>query len=198
MNAPQQPDHLALARATKIDMGEGNIITTDNQFWHWSDKGVWTRVADREMKQKVQLFLERRNLRVMKTLVDSVTEVLKTETFIANHQWNAAHNVINFTNGEVRWADGNWVFESHRRENYRTAQIPHAYDLAARCPRFEQYLNDVFRDDSDQEEKKTLILELMGYTLTSNAKMEVYAMLIGSGANGKSVLLEIIRGWLGL
>jgi putative DNA primase/helicase len=85
----------------------------------------------------------------------------------------------------------------HCREHYRTTQIPVAYDPQAVSPEFQTFLDQVFRDDLDRLDKITSILELMGYSLMSHARHERFVMLIGPGANGKSVLLAVLEALLG-
>ena len=85
----------------------------------------------------------------------------------------------------------------HDRQNYRTTQIPVAYDPKAEAPKFLAFLADVFRDDEDRAEKIRSVLELMGYSLMSHARHEKFVMLIGGGSNGKSVLLGVLEALLG-
>ncbi len=62
--------------------------------------------------------------------------------------------------------------------------------------RFHQFLNEVLIDaetkESDQE-LINLVQEMFGYALLDNNKAETAFFLYGSGANGKSVLLAILR-----
>jgi putative DNA primase/helicase len=62
---------------------------------------------------------------------------------------------------------------------------------------FRTFLGQVFRDDPDRDDKTKAVLELIGYTLMSHARHEKFVMLIGPGANGKSVLLAVLEGLLG-
>jgi putative DNA primase/helicase len=85
----------------------------------------------------------------------------------------------------------------HRRELFRTTQIPVAYDANADAPLFRAFLEQVFRDDEDRDDKMKSVLEIMGYTLMSHARHEKFSILIGAGANGKSVLLRVLEGLCG-
>lgn len=58
-------------------------------------------------------------------------------------------------------------------------------------------MQEIFAGDSDGEDKAQLILEMIGYSLVSHASFERFILLIGSGANGKSVIMEVIRVLLG-
>ena len=54
-------------------------------------------------------------------------------------------------------------------------------------------MQEIFEGDTDSEAKAQALLEMIGYSLTSDARYERFALLIGSGANGKSVVMEVIR-----
>ena len=43
-----------------------------------------------------------------------------------------------------------------------------------------------------------MMLDMMGYTLLSTCEYERFNMLVGNGANGKSVLLDILESLLGV
>jgi len=192
-----EPDHLALAREVVSHVGKENLLATVAHVWRWRDTGVWRTIAEREVKQAVQQAFEQRGVAITSGLVIAVTEVLKTELFAKEHEWDRDRDAINFLNAELHWTGEAWEVRPHCREHYRTTQIPYAYDANAWCPRFVQFLEEIFQGDADSKDKKTLILELLGYTLVSHANFEAFVLLIGSGANGKSVLLDVIRVMVG-
>jgi len=191
-------DHLILAREVILQVGKENLLATDTHVWRWHDTGVWRTIVDREIKQCVQHALEQIGHTVKRGLVDAVADVLKTEIFAKEHEWDRDRDAINFPNGELHWTGAVWELRKHCREHYRTTQIPYAYDSNAECPRFVQFLEEIFQGDADGKDKATLILELLGYTLVSNARLEKFVLLIGPGANGKSVLLDAIRVMVGM
>lgn len=90
-----------------------------------------------------------------------------------------------------------WCLEPHDKQSYRTTQLPIFYDPKAAAPRFEQFLYEVFEGDEDAEAKKILICELLGYSLLTSCEFEKFIILLGSGANGKSVLLHIVEQLVG-
>ena len=193
------PDQLDLARATIQRIGAANLICTNSTVWRWQDRGVWTEQDDRAIKQSAQLAINDQMIDVTATLVNGVTDVLKNEIFQSDHEFNLGNpETVNCLNGELELQGGKWTLQPHCRENYRTTQIPVAYDPQADAPLFRAFLGQVFRDDPDMLDKIKCALELMGYTLMSHAQHELFAMLIGPGANGKSVLLAILEGLAGV
>lgn len=198
LNRPE-PDHLDLARMTLDEIGRQNVICTDAFVWRWQSRGVWTQQDDRAIKQAVQARLDNEPLiEVTANLVNGVTDVLKSEIFKPGHEFNRGNpETVNCLNGEIELYRGRWQLRLHCRENYRTTQIPVEYDPGADAPKFRAFLAQVFRDDPDRDDKSRAVLELIGYTLMSHARHEKFIMLIGPGANGKSVLLAALEGLLG-
>jgi len=196
-NYRDEIDHLVMARKAIDKMGKENLLSTAAHVWHWLGDGIWKIIVDREIKQHIQRALEISGYVITKGLVDSVADIFKTEIFAKEHKWNFNHNAINFLNGELHWTGIAWELQSHCREHYNTTQIPHNYEANADCPRFRQFLNEIFTGDFDADEKALFIAEAIGYTLVSHAQYETFILLIGSGANGKSVLLDVIRQIVG-
>lgn len=191
------PDHLDFARDVVSVIGSENILSTDTHVWKWDNQGVWKSLPHIEVKQNVQNILAESHDGITKGLVDSVADVLKTEIYAKEHEWNKNIAAVNVQNGELSWNGSEWILSPHCREHFRTTQIPVMYDPQADCPRFHQFLDEVFQPDNDKEQKAQALLEMMGYSLMSHARNERFALLVGSGANGKSVVLEVIKALLG-
>jgi putative DNA primase/helicase len=82
----------------------------------------------------------------------------------------------------------------HNPADFLTKISPSKYDPHAEAPRFEQFLSEVFCDD---EELSTFMQRFAGYTLTGSTRERCFAILHGSGRNGKSTLVELIQHVLG-
>ncbi len=187
--------HLEVARKIITRIGQDNILTDRQGVWLWETRGVWKQRDDRLVKQAAHGVIPFEE--VTKSCVESVLDLVKTETHRDGHVWDHERQGVNLLNGELHWTGEKWELRPHRRESYRTTQVPVAYNPAAKCPRFVRFLEEVFRDDDDAMEKAALICELIGYTLMSTCEREKFVMCIGPGANGKSVLLEVVRALVG-
>ena len=198
-DAIPEPDHLDLARMTLDGIGRDNVICTDAFVWRWQGRGVWTQQDDRAIKQAVQSRLDGEvMIDVMANLVNGVTDVLKSDIYRPEHEFNRGNpETVNCLSGEMELHSGQWMLRPHCREHYRTTQIPVEHNPRADAPLFRAFLAQVFRDDPDRDDKTRAVMELMGYTLMSHARHEKFVMLIGPGANGKSVLLAVLEGLLG-
>jgi putative DNA primase/helicase len=68
------------------------------------------------------------------------------------------------------------------------------YDPGARCPKWEGFLNTVMQEDP---EMISYLQRLVGYFLTASTQEQEIYYFYGSGANGKSTFLDLIKTLLG-
>jgi putative DNA primase/helicase len=78
--------------------------------------------------------------------------------------------------------------------DYLTMALGASFDPQARCERWLQFLSEVFADD---QELISFIQRAVGYSLTGDTSEQVFFLCYGSGANGKSVFLDILGDLLG-
>ncbi|WP_381805326.1 phage/plasmid primase, P4 family [Streptomyces niveus] len=64
-------------------------------------------------------------------------------------------------------------------------------------PRWHRFLHDTFGDDAKGEETIHFLHLLLGYSVTGDVGAQVLPFLYGTGANGKSVLLDVMTQILG-
>ncbi len=187
-------DHLQTANVIVAAYGRENLAFVSDQriFRRW-DGRAWIELDDRSINSAVVEYFDGKTNKVTKNVIESITDLIRTRVFREGVIWDADTSVIPVQNGELAWNGNGWTLTPHVREHYRTTLIPVEYDPEARAPRFEQFLEEIFRNDPDCEEKCILICEMIGYTLTTSCEYEKFIMLIGPGANGKSVLLDVIR-----
>jgi len=192
-------DHLHLARLLVEKVGAENVINAQSFTWLWDDSGVWRKMDERAIRQLIHQCIPSEVDTVTKPLVDGVADLFKTEIFQPDLQFNIGEpETVNCLNGELSLDDsGKWVLHPHCREHYRTAQIPVTYNTDSTAPRFVQFLNEAFKGDEDAEDKIQTLLEMIGYTLMAHCRHERFIILVGSGANGKSVLLSVLEALCG-
>lgn len=102
---------------------------------------------------------------------------------------------INLNNGTFVVTPKGINIKDFDRHDFITYQLPFDYDPNAEAPIFIKYLNDVLPDKQCQ----LVLAEFLGYIFVpaSVLKIEKTLMLFGTGANGKSVLYEIVKQLLG-
>lgn len=192
-------DHLYVAKKMVENLGKQNILACEEGVFIWLDKGVWKVMESGELKQRAQRSLEE-DRSVMSHFVDGVVSVFKNEIYRPGHKFNIGNpEVINTPSGELHFDRDaeKWSLLSHNRNAYRTSQIPVKYDPGADAPRFRQFLSEIFQEDIDKDDKIRATLEMVGYTMVAHCEYELFILLIGAGANGKSVLLAVLEALIG-
>lgn len=99
-------------------------------------------------------------------------------------QFNVLNGTIDLRTGELR---------PHRREDLITKLAPVEYDPDAKAPQWERFLEEIL----PEEEVRAFVRRAVGYALTGDTSEQVLFLLYGTGANGKSTFLEVIRTVLG-
>jgi putative DNA primase/helicase len=82
----------------------------------------------------------------------------------------------------------------HTPDVFTTNLLPYDFDPNAECPRFLQYLDEVFNSDQDLI---TFVQEAVGYTFHKAIPMPAIFFLIGGGSNGKSVFINLLTDLIG-
>ncbi|GJL73137.1 MAG: hypothetical protein NMNS01_23360 [Nitrosomonas sp.] len=191
-------DHVQIANSIIESVGTGNMLATDSATWEW-DGYKWWRIPAEEERYAVRDRIRQYTENPCSSEVDKVVEAIHAATAKANHKFNIGNpTTISVENGEVSLGKtGIWTLYPHNREHYRTVEIPVTYDPTATAPRFEQFMREIFKGDADASEKTKAILEMMAYTLMTHTKHKRFIILLGNGANGKSVLTHVLQGLCG-
>lgn len=101
---------------------------------------------------------------------------------------------INMLNGTLEiHADGSISMHDHCAEDNFRYCLPYAYDPKAECPLWHRFLDEVM----PEKDLQTLLGEYIGYCLTRDLKLEKMAVFYGTGSNGKSVTMSIIKALAG-
>ena len=191
-------DQLDLANKTISRLGADNILHSSGLTWLWENVGVWKTIEDRTIKQSAQKVIDYEEIDVTAHLVSGVCDVLKSEINDPKQEFNLGNpETVNCLNGQLELQGGIWQLKPHKKEEYRTTQIPVVNDNTAAAPKFLQFMSEIFYSDSDKGDKIECILQMMGYTLMSHSQREKFIMLIGNGANGKSVFLAVLEAVCG-
>mgnify|MGYP000577116803 CR=1 FL=1 len=193
---PEEAMPIDYARMAIAQYGDGNIVCAGDAVWVYDGNGVWRQEHPEGVKQSIHGVMPLDKLHG--GVVESIYKLVKTECFHREATFGQAFEGVNVQNGLLVLHGDRWVLEPHRRDLYLLAQLPVEHDASADCPRFQRFLAEIFEGDEDAEEKAKLVLQLIGYTLLPMSRFEKFALLIGNGANGKSVLLEVLAALLGL
>jgi putative DNA primase/helicase len=111
--------------------------------------------------------------------------------------------LINFQNGTGEITKDGIKLRPFSRADFLTYQLSFAYDAAATYEKWQSFLDEVLpekdKDGNVIDEGKSrqkVLAEYIAYIFTS-LKLEKTLILLGTGANGKSVFFEVIYALLG-
>ncbi len=100
--------------------------------------------------------------------------------------------IVNAPNGMINLKTGALI--PHDPEKYITKILSVEYTDHADCPQWNAFLNDIF--DGDRELIR-YIQKAVGYSLTGSTAEQCVFFLYGTGRNGKSTFLEVLRDVFG-
>lgn len=100
------------------------------------------------------------------------------------------YSVVNTLNKELYIQNGKMTVEDHKYDSYLITQFNVNYDEKADCPTWDLVLNNVFQKYADKEDVKRHFCEVLGYIMQSKKKSPLFLILLGSGRNGKSKIME--------
>ncbi|MDP1722954.1 MAG: phage/plasmid primase, P4 family [Candidatus Gottesmanbacteria bacterium] len=129
-----------------------------------------------------------------KMRLDASTGIAKNLLPIADNgqEWDQHKNLLACENGIIDLNDGS--FREGKQEDRITMSTHISYDPAATCPRWEQFIGEIFEGN---EELIRFVHKALGYTLTGDTSEQVVFFCYGIGSNGKSVLFSTLRNVLG-
>jgi P4 family phage/plasmid primase-like protien len=128
---------------------------------------------------------------------DTIRKEFKSLVLLNNHVasefFDNVEGYINFNNGILDIKEGRLI--EHSKEFGFKYRLDIDYDPSATCPTFDKFLSEVVCQDDAK-----ILLEFIGVAAASepNHRFEKALMLYGGGANGKSVLMNIIYHILGI
>ena len=118
--------------------------------------------------------------------IGSILKVIKSDV-VTNKLFNV-NPVINFINGTLE-IEPEIKFREHRADDCCTYCLDYPYNPQASSKEWLTFLDTVTNHD---DKKICLLQELSGYVLFPDNRLQKCAVLIGSGANGKSVFLNVL------
>ena len=172
-------------------------LARKNDFFYLFNGEYWQRIDDDDLKDFLGKAAERMGVEKFDSRHFRFKEELLRQFMTSAHlERPEAEGVtlVNLRNGTLEM-NGTPRIRPHDERDFLTYQLPYEYNPDATAPRFMKYLDEVLPDKSAQR----VLAEFMGYTFIKNStlKLEKALLLYGAGANGKSVMFDIIRALLG-
>ncbi|GAB2554294.1 DNA primase family protein [Spirosoma areae] len=174
-------------------------ICRRDAFFYTFNGAFWKVIEKDELKAFLRKAAERMGVEKFKAryveFSKDLFEQFNETAYLPAPQTNRDIVRINLTNGTFEISTQCQTLRAPDATDFLTHQLPFAYDPNAKAPLFNAFLDRVLPDADCQR----VLAEFMGYVFVSPArlKLEKALLLYGSGANGKSVIFEILTALLG-
>jgi P4 family phage/plasmid primase-like protien len=174
-----------IEEGTEFVMAKYRFLTIEESneiLFYDSNRGVYVSgghiVIDKEIDKKYGYKLKTNDINEIKKYVQRKTYV-KKESFDSNVY------IINFTNGLYNWRTGQ--FMPHTPDYYSLNQKPFPYNPKTKSKLIGKFLSEVLHPTDIRT-----ALEMIAYTFIRANLFDYYFILIGTGANGKSVFVGVL------
>ena len=166
------------------------IMLLAKQSARWRGQQAWT-IEDPDECEKQYKWAIRSETR---SRLEATLKLAQSERPIADsgRDWDSDPMLLGVTNGVVDLRTGK--LRSGKRSDLITMHIDLAFDDKASCPKWHKFLQDIFGGDKQLIE---FVQRSVGYCLTGDTSEQVLFMCYGTGANGKSTFLDVLRSVLG-
>ena len=124
--------------------------------------------------------------------VKAMTEQSRHHIQIDQDKLDADPMILNVDGAIINLTDG--TTRPNTPENFCTKLTRVKYDPDAKCPVFMAFLDRIMADSNPM---MSYLQRAAGYSLTGSTKEQCFFIAHGTGANGKSVFLNILRDLMG-
>lgn len=182
------------------------------QWWSWQDSR-YRNIPAKEMRAQInkqirELLDAHKSLqRVVHQLVTNVLDAVSSicvlkgtvslGSWIGNQPRSASINILAVRNGLLSLAlvtnDEEDPILKHSPDWFSLTCLPYGYDANAKCPQWIRFLKEVLPHRSE----RWLLQEFVGYCLSPDTRYHKFLILVGEGANGKSVVTSVVTELLG-
>ena len=164
-------------------IAQHNMIFSVNDGFYEYSHGLWSRLPE----QAVQYYARERlgDFAVsgrMRSIARHIQAVKWTQ-----EAFNSKH-IINFPNGIHNLETDEFV--PHSDSYMSTIQLPYCYDPKATCGMWEDFIASITNGNAGLARA---LGQAAGYVLFPDCSLETGFFLIGNGANGKSVYINVLR-----
>jgi len=127
-------------------------------------------------------------------IANNIIAKIETDTFIEHDEFFKTNyvNEIPLINGVLNIKTRE--ISKHNPTKIFFNKLPINYNPSSECPNIIEHLGKVLKEEDDVP----VILELFGYLLLKEYKIEKAFMFVGDGRNGKSKTIELMKRFLGI
>lgn len=169
------------------------VFSSHSHLYIYNRCGVFEELYDEKLGRLIMAVMDegKPNSWSMRNEREAVAAIKRLS--IDDHALMNDHSqLINLENGMLNLET--YQLMEHDPSYWSTSQIPIRYEALAKAPMFDKFVREIMEDD---QERICLLQEIMGYFLTTDTRAEKAFLFFGGGANGKSVLADVIMQLVG-
>ncbi len=118
---------------------------------------------------------------------------LNRAAVISKKEQNVNRVMINLLNGTFVYENGEYSLQPFNLDDMLTYQLNFDYSPDAECPQYMKFLDRVM----PEKDAQCVMAEYVGYILAKSLRLEQCLVLTGTGRNGKSTWIDIVKAMLG-
>lgn len=179
------PQFLAKYLQAKFDP----IVYSAGEFYQYNSIGVWKTVELDLLGQEAEKAMDKS---VKSARVEDAIKTLQKRVYVRAEKFKHNPEFVNLKNGMLDV--GSVELKKHGPEYLSRIQLDVKLDKKAKCGRWDQFLEEIF---PGAPEKAKALQSYFGYCLLPDCRHQRCLFLLGSGANGKSVVTDILVSILG-
>ena len=208
MRRPENVTEANLAEVFAAYLHGKALYCFDDKHWYLWNGHRWQKDKQNQIILKTEAFVQlaakmaidagepdiaRRILGFLSAQkLDNLVKLAKLRLAVNLTDFDADPMQLCVENGVIDLATGTLLEPNPAMRHSKMAGV--SYDAHASCPRFMQFLTDIFPDDA---ELLGYVQKVVGYTLTGSTKEQCLFMFLGGGANGKSTLVNVLTKLMG-
>jgi P4 family phage/plasmid primase-like protien len=183
-----KPDLYAMATFLKGSLF--HVSEESGDYFYNSKQGRFEFINDKKFENFIMRLTKDS---VDPSALDQFKRIARGKNYVEDFFGDPVPGLINLASGVLNVKNGNHV--PHSAEYRMRYTLPICYDPNATAPTWQAFLRDIFNGDL---ELITLTKEMFAYTLIGGDPFLHRAFcLYGTGRNGKSTLLNVLRGLCG-
>ena len=181
-----------IEEGTQLVMSKYRFLTIEESkdiLFYDDEKGVYVYGGEILIEKELEVTFG------FKLRTSDITEIknhVMRQTYIKRENFDFDLDVVNMENGLYNMRTGKFV--SHTPDYYSLNQKPFPYNPKARPKHFIKFL----KEEVLWTEDITTAIDIIAYTFLRYNTHELYFILIGNGANGKSVFTGLVTNLHGL
>ncbi len=167
------------------------IVHTAGQFYRYQ-AGVWQEFPSTVIAHISAMALKDQ---VQAGWIDGAIKILGAVVNREEKEWPSHPMLLNVQNGMLDVAAGALV--PHDPRYGSRTQLPVRFDPEAFSERWHRFVAQVFADDPTRG-KYSVLQQYFGYCLLSDCRFQKALFLYGTGANGKSTVMDVLQAMVGV